>query len=349
MRTAVTVLVAFAFATPSAAALYGYAASGGRWTAEERETLRSLSLASLDPLPADPSNRYSDDTLAARLGRQLFFDTRLSSNGKVSCASCHVPSQDLQDGIPLGKGVGTAGRRTMPIAGTAYSPWQFWDGRADSQWAQALGPLESAVEHGGDRTQYAHVVATDPTYRSGYERTFGRIPVLDGLPAYAGPVADTVRAAAWRDSGHAAGRHHARLRESRQGHRGVRAAHRLRALALRPLRGARARRPRARLDERVYPRRGGGAPAFHRQGELRHLPQRRALHRQPLPQHGRGHRIRLAPRGQWPQRRRPAGRCGRVRMHEPLERLQGRRMRGAGVRGHRGRGAGPRLQDAVAP
>jgi len=198
MRTAVAVLVAFAFATSSAAALYGYAASGGRWTAEERETLRSLSLASLDPLPADPSNRYGDDTLAARLGRQLFFDTRLSSNGKVSCASCHVPSQDLQDGIPLGKGVGTAGRRTMPIAGTAYSPWQFWDGRADSQWAQALGPLESAVEHGGDRTQYAHVVATDPTYRSGYERTFGRIPVLDGLPAHAGPVTDTVRAAAWR-------------------------------------------------------------------------------------------------------------------------------------------------------
>ena len=119
MRTAVAVLVAFAFATSSAAALYGYAASGGRWTAEERETLRSLSLASLDPLPADPSNRYGDDTLAARLGRQLFFDTRLSSNGKVSCASCHVPSQDLQDGIPLGKGVGTAGRRTMPLAGTA--------------------------------------------------------------------------------------------------------------------------------------------------------------------------------------------------------------------------------------
>jgi cytochrome c peroxidase len=198
MRTDVVVLVALAFATSSAAARYGHSASGGRWSAEERNTLRSLSLASLDSLPADPSNRYGDDTIAARLGRRFFFDTRLSANGRVSCASCHVPSQEFQDGIPLGEGVGTAGRRTMPIAGTAHSPWQFWDGRADSQWGQALGPLESAVEHGGDRTQYAHLVATDPTYRAQYERTFGRVPALDGLPAHAGPVADPARAAAWR-------------------------------------------------------------------------------------------------------------------------------------------------------
>jgi cytochrome c peroxidase len=196
MRPAVAVLIGLAFTASSTAARYGYTA-GARWSAEERETLRSLSLASLGPVPADPSNRYADDTLAAGLGRRFFFDSRLSANGKVSCATCHVPSQALQDGIPLGKGVGTAGRRTMPIAGTAHSPWQFWDGRADSQWAQALGPLESAVEHGGDRTQYAHLVATDATYRAEYERTFGRLPALDGVPAHAGPVADKARAAAW--------------------------------------------------------------------------------------------------------------------------------------------------------
>jgi cytochrome c peroxidase len=167
----------------------------GEWTAKERETLRSLSLASLGPLPADPSNRYGDDTLAARLGRQLFFDTRLSSNGKVSCASCHVPQQDFQDGRPLGVGVGTAGRRTMPVAGTAHSPWQFWDGRADSQWGQALGPLESPAEHGGDRVQYAHVIATE--YRAAYEAVFGRMPDVRGLPERAGPVPDTTRASAW--------------------------------------------------------------------------------------------------------------------------------------------------------
>ena len=171
-------------------------ASGGRWTAEERATLRSLSLASLEPLPADPSNRHADDPRAAALGRALFFDTRLSGNGKVSCATCHLPAQDFQDGTPLASGVGTTARRTMPIAGTAYGPWLFWDGRADSQWAQALGPLESAVEHGGSRAQYAHTVAEH--YRGEYEAVFGAIPDLDGVPRRAGPVTDSAWRGAWQ-------------------------------------------------------------------------------------------------------------------------------------------------------
>jgi cytochrome c peroxidase len=127
------------------AATRTFAGARARWSAEERETLRSLSLASLEPLPADPSNRVADDTAAAALGHRLFFDTRLSGNGQVSCATCHIPGRDFQDGLPLAEGVATTARRTMPIAGTAHSPWQFWDGRADSQWAQALGPLESEL------------------------------------------------------------------------------------------------------------------------------------------------------------------------------------------------------------
>jgi cytochrome c peroxidase len=177
---------------PLGAALTGRAE---RWSAEERETLRSLSLASLEPLAADPSNRYGDDPRAAALGEQLFFDPRLSGNGKVSCATCHVPDRAFQDGTPLAHGVGTTARRTMPIAGTAHGAWFFWDGRTDSQWAQALGPLESAVEHGGTRTQYAHVV--DAQYREAYEAVFGPLPKVDDLPAQAGPVADSAWRAAW--------------------------------------------------------------------------------------------------------------------------------------------------------
>jgi cytochrome c peroxidase len=165
------------------------------WTKEERAMLHSLSLASLEALPNDPSNRYSDDAHAAALGRELFFDTRLSGNGKVACATCHVPATEFQDGTPLGHGVGVTGRRTMPIAGTAHGAWFFWDGRADSQWGQALGPLESAVEHGGTRTQYAHVVAEK--YRDRYTKVFGALPDLSGLPPQAGPVADTAWRAAW--------------------------------------------------------------------------------------------------------------------------------------------------------
>ena len=109
-----------------------------------------LSLGALEALPPDPSNRWAEDERAADLGHRLFFDARLSANGRVSCATCHDPDRDFQDGVPLAKGVGTTERRTMPVAATAYSPFLFWDGRKDSQWAQALGPLESPVEHGGN-------------------------------------------------------------------------------------------------------------------------------------------------------------------------------------------------------
>ena len=166
------------------------------WTASEKVMLKSLSLASLEKLQPDPSNRFADDPRAAALGKELFFDTRLSGNGKVSCATCHVPARDFQDGVPLAHGVGTTARRTMPIVGTAHNAWFFWDGRASSQWEQALGPLESAVEHGGTRTQYAYLVSEH--YRDRYETIFGSLPRLTGLPRHAGPVADTAAREAWR-------------------------------------------------------------------------------------------------------------------------------------------------------
>jgi cytochrome c peroxidase len=165
------------------------------WTAEQKEELVSMSLRMLDPLPADPSNRVADDPGAAALGRQLFFDTRFSSNGLVSCATCHSPDRDFQDGKPLGEGVGTTRRRTMPIAGMAHSPFLFWDGRKDSLWSQAVGPLESAVEHGGTRAQYAHLVAAH--YRTDYERIFGPLPDLAGIPPVADPLADADTRRAW--------------------------------------------------------------------------------------------------------------------------------------------------------
>ena len=145
-----------------------------RWSPVEIEVLKTLWISSLEPPPTDPTNRFADDPRAALLGRKLFFDTRLSSNGKVACATCHVPDREFQDGTPLAAGVGTTNRRTMPITATAYSPFLFWDGRKDSLWAQALGPLESPVEHGGTREQYARTIKEH--YRADYERIFGALP-----------------------------------------------------------------------------------------------------------------------------------------------------------------------------
>lgn len=168
----------------------------GRWTDKDRAAIGALSLSALDLMPADPSNKFADDSAAAALGQKLFFDARFSSNGKVSCATCHDPAKQFQDGTPLARGVGTTGRRTMPIASTAWSDWMFWDGRKDSQWSQALGPLESAVEHGGTRAQYAHLMAT--FYRGEYEAVFGRLPDLRGVPRSAGPVDDPAARRAWQ-------------------------------------------------------------------------------------------------------------------------------------------------------
>lgn len=173
----------------------GYAGAAGADGGHARHEALDLALETLGPPPSDPSNRWADDPAAADLGRRLFFDARLSANGRVACASCHDPSRNFQDGIPLGKGVGVTDRRTMPVAATAHSPFLFWDGRKDSQWAQALGPLESAVEHGGTRAQYAHIIVAH--YRAEYQRVFGRLPALDGIPRTAGPVADQRARAAW--------------------------------------------------------------------------------------------------------------------------------------------------------
>jgi cytochrome c peroxidase len=171
------------------------ASAQAHWSEDQLTTLKSLWIGSLPPLPTDPSNQYADNPEAAAFGQKLFFDTRFSSNGKVACATCHLPDKEFQDGTPLAHGVGTTSRRTMTIIGTAYSPWFFWDGRKDSQWAQALGPMESPVEHGGNRTLYAHLIAE--FYADEYAALFGPLPDLSGLPMNAGPVADPDAAANW--------------------------------------------------------------------------------------------------------------------------------------------------------
>ncbi len=162
---------------------------------QEKAVVASLALDALPPLPPDPSNRVADDPAAAALGATLFFEPRLSGNGDVSCSTCHQIDRQFQDGRPLGRGVGLTNRRTMPLAGVAWSPWQFWDGRRDSLWAQALGPLEDAREHAGTRTAYARYVATHLKDR--YERIFGPLPDLTGLPERAGPLGSDVERAAW--------------------------------------------------------------------------------------------------------------------------------------------------------
>lgn len=171
-----------------------------RWTTSERAVIRSLWIGEREAPPPDPSNRVAESPEAARLGHRLFFDPRLSAGGDVSCATCHRPELAFTDGLRVARGAGLGRRNTPSIASTAFSPWLFWDGRKDSQWSQALGPMESPVEHAGDRTQFAHVIASDPDYATRYQTLFGPLPPLadaQRFPRRAGPVDGPRLRTAW--------------------------------------------------------------------------------------------------------------------------------------------------------
>lgn len=166
-----------------------------RWTVDEQTTLESMRLSRLpDPRP-DPSNAFEASPEAYALGKRLFADSRLSRNGLVSCASCHSPGLGFQDDRPVGRGVSTGNRRTMPVVASAHSPWLFWDGRKDSLWSQALGPLEDATEHGANRTRLVRLLQDH--YRLDYERVFGPLPALQGIPYDASPLGTVEEKRAW--------------------------------------------------------------------------------------------------------------------------------------------------------
>lgn len=148
------------------------------WTDAEITVLRSLWLESLPALPAAPGNAVADSPAAALFGQKLFFDTRMSANGSISCATCHQPERRFTDGLQKGQAIGTSKRNTPSIVGTAHSPWLYWDGRRDSQWSQALSPLEDSSEHATDRTRVVRLIAQDENYRATYESLFGALPEL---------------------------------------------------------------------------------------------------------------------------------------------------------------------------
>ncbi|WP_133700391.1 cytochrome c peroxidase [Roseateles toxinivorans] len=72
----------------------------------------------------------------------------------------------------------------MPAPATAHGPWFFWDGRKDSLWSPALGPLEDGLEHGSNRARLVQQLQAH--HRADYEMVFGPIPMLAKLAADAG-------------------------------------------------------------------------------------------------------------------------------------------------------------------
>ncbi len=143
------------------------------------ELRRILRLSPLPDLQDDPSNAVADDPRAAALGERLFFEPGLSIDGERSCASCHDPRLDWTDGQRVSDPEARFPKNTPSLWNTAYNRWFFFNGRADSAWAQALGPLETDGEMGSSRLRTIHFVASDPELRAAYVDVFGLLP--DGL------------------------------------------------------------------------------------------------------------------------------------------------------------------------
>ncbi len=131
----------------------------------------------LPPVPVPADNPPTAETIA--LGRRLYFDTQLSVDNTVSCATCHHPNFGFSDGKQFSDGVqGKKGNRNSPtVFNAAYYELQFWDGRSPSLENQAEGPVQNPVEMAHTLKGVEEKLSKDPTYVAEFEKAFGPGPI----------------------------------------------------------------------------------------------------------------------------------------------------------------------------
>jgi cytochrome c peroxidase len=132
-------------------------------------------------LPTPPDNPLTPERAA--LGRELFFEKRLSSDASVSCAVCHDPELAYTDKNPVAVGVkeqkGT--RRTPRLINRAYGRSFFWDGRAASLEEQVLKPIANPIEMNLPLEDAIAMLRADPRYREKFEAAFQGEPTPERL------------------------------------------------------------------------------------------------------------------------------------------------------------------------
>jgi cytochrome c peroxidase len=127
-------------------------------------------------------NELTADRIA--LGRKLYFDTRLSKDGTLACATCHDVSRGFTDHRSVSEGIGDhLGKRSAPTTmNAALMQSQFWDGRAPSLEEQAKLPILNPIEMGHpDAASAMAAVNTDPAYVGLFQKAYGRAPNYDDL------------------------------------------------------------------------------------------------------------------------------------------------------------------------
>jgi cytochrome c peroxidase len=109
------------------------------------------------------------------LGKKLFYDGRLSSDGTISCGFCHIQEDAFtHHGHTFSHGVGEAigTRNTPPIQNLAYQTTFMWDGATDHLDLQAIIPLTSPIEMNGNFNDIIAMMKGDATYRKLFKQAF---------------------------------------------------------------------------------------------------------------------------------------------------------------------------------
>ncbi len=122
------------------------------------------------------------------LGRMLFYETMLSSDNAVSCASCHIQGDGFSDRNQFSVGVGgaTGGRQAMAIFNMAWHDNQFfWDGRADLLRDQSLGPIENPLEMNETLDNVIKKLYTSQIYKNQFMRAFGDFEITSEKMSFA--------------------------------------------------------------------------------------------------------------------------------------------------------------------
>jgi cytochrome c peroxidase len=127
-------------------------------------------------LPTAKDATDPGSTALAALGRQLFIDKRLSSDGSISCATCHMPERQFTDGRPTARGLAgrTLTRHTPSLLNVRYATSLFWDGRTGDLAAQVRTPLLGPAEHGLIEEQaVVDIVRRDSVYSAAFAHLLG--------------------------------------------------------------------------------------------------------------------------------------------------------------------------------
>lgn len=151
--------------------------SSSAFTTIDIHSLGPQRIGNLQPVPVPADNPQSPMKIV--LGKQLYFDTRLSKNDTISCATCHSPFMGWSDAGPTSTGIhGQKGpRRAPPVSDAAYSSLQFWDGRAASLEEQAEGPMQNPVEMGNTLDNVVKTLNGIPGYVEEFKLVFGVTPI----------------------------------------------------------------------------------------------------------------------------------------------------------------------------